>query len=135
MKQLKNIAIALASIVIFTNITNAQSAKPSYSVNSNETLGIKYLGLEGDFLTFQLSVNSIIPNNAYLSIVDNYDGVVYSAFFSPTYTTQKVKIERKDDQLLNFKLVIDNKTYARSISVNPVKPARKLAVKTEITML
>lgn len=123
MTKLKNIAIAIASMVIFTNITHAQVVKASYSVNYEEPLDVKYIGKDGNYLTFQVSVQSLTPGNSFLSIADKNEGVIYSLFFTPEFAVHTVKIERKDDQVLNFKLTMGKDTYSKSFSVNTNKTA------------
>jgi hypothetical protein len=44
MTKFKNIALAVASLVIFSNITYAQTAATSYQVAYAEPFSVKYLG-------------------------------------------------------------------------------------------
>ena len=46
MTNLKNIAVAMATLVIFSNITNAQTPKASYTVNAQEPLKVTYMGAD-----------------------------------------------------------------------------------------
>ena len=135
MKKLKNIAVAIASVIIFTNITHAQAVKANYSVSHEAPLAVKFLGNDGDYLTFRVTVLTPIPDNAFLAVNDKYEGIVYSSFFSPTFKVQKVKIEKRDDQVLDFKLVIGKKTYSKFVSVNTVLADEALAAKHELTKL
>ncbi len=135
MTKLKNIAVALAAIIIFTNITHAQVSKAKYSVNYEVPLKVKYLGNDSNHLTFQVTVLSQIPDNAFLVITEKYEGVVYTSFFTPTFKVQNVKIKKGDDQELNFKLVIGKQTYWKSFFVNTSNAKKITIAERGITML
>ena len=135
MTKLKNIAVAVASIVIFSNITHAQAAHASYSVNYAEPLAVKYLGSEGDYLRFQVTVQSDVPGNALFAIIDKAEGELYATKFTPNYKVQTVKIEKKDNQVLNFRLVLGSKTYSKSFSVNTSKVETTIVAENEISIL
>ena len=135
MTKLKNIAVALASIVIFTNITHAQALKASYSVNYEEPLAVKYLGNDGNYLTFEVTVQSQISGKAFFAIADKNEGVLYSSNVTPGLKVKTIKIERSGDQVLNFKLVIGKKTYAKTFSVNTSKVETTTVAESDITML
>jgi len=135
MTKLKNIAVAVASIVIFTNITNAQALKASYSVNYEEPLAVKYLGNDGDYLNFEVTVQSEIPGNALFAIADKTEGELYSSKFTPKHKVQVVKIEKKDAQVLNFRLVVGNKTYSKTFAVNTSKVETTTVAENDVTIL
>ncbi len=119
MTTLKNITVAVASMVIFTNITNAQSAvKASYSVNYEEPMAIKYLGNDGDYLLFRVSVQPTFTGKAYFEIADQKEGSLYTSNLASIAKEQTIKIEKRDDQVLDFKLVVGKKTFAKSYTVN-----------------
>jgi hypothetical protein len=118
MTTLKNIAVAVASLVIFTNITNAQTAKSTYSVNYEEPMKVKYLGDDGEYLNFEVSFTSESPKKSRLIIEDKNDIELYGAYFGTSPRTQTIKIEKGDVKALNFKLFVDRKMYSKSFSVN-----------------
>ena len=119
MTKLKTIALAAASLVIFTNITNAQALKASYSVNFEEPIRVKYLGDDGDYLLFQVTLQSTSPAPAKFIIDDKKEGELYSSGWGADFKVQTIKIEKRDyDQELEFKLLLGKKTYSRSFSVN-----------------
>lgn len=118
MSKFKNLAVAIASLVIFTNITNAQALKENYSVNYEEPLSVKYLSSDNEYLTFQVTFQSAIPGKAFFTIADKNEGVFYSSNFTPEYKVQNIKIEKRDGQVISFKLVLGKKTYSKSFSVN-----------------
>ncbi len=116
MTNLKNIAVAVASIVIFSNITHAQALKANYSVNYEEPLKVKYLGEDEGYLLFQVTLKS--PSSSLFAISDKSEGELYSTYFSDNLKVQTIKIEKRDEQELAFKLVSGKKTYSKSFSVN-----------------
>jgi hypothetical protein len=120
MKNLKNIAAAVASLVVFTNITNSQALKASYSANyEQEPLTVKYLGDEGDYLLFDVTFKPNSKGRNVFAIEDKNEGEIYSSIPGTNFKVQRVKIEKiSDEQVLNFKLVSGSKTYVRSFAVN-----------------
>ena len=136
MTTLKNIAVAVASLVIFTNITNAQQAvKASYSVNYEEPLAVKYIGSDGEYVTFQVSVKPAVAGNALFEIVDQNEGQLYTTNLASNFNVKTVKIEKREGQVLNFKLVVGKSTYTKSFSVNTNKVETTTVAESDITML
>ncbi len=119
MTKFKNIVLAAASLVIFSNITYAQLSKANYSVNAEEPISVKYLGDEGEYLLFQVTLKAENRASALFAIVDKNEGELYSSVFTGSFKVQTIKIEKRDeDQVLNFKLVLGKKTFLKSFSVN-----------------
>jgi hypothetical protein len=135
MSTLKNIAVAVASIVIFTNITNAQAVKANYSVNYEEPMAVKYIGNDGSYLTFQVSVKPAVTGSAVFEIEDQNEGELYAANLAADFKVKTVKIEKRDGQVLNFKLVVGKTTYTKSFSVNTNKVETTTVEENDITML
>ena len=118
MTHLKNIVVAVASIVIFTNITQAQNLKANYSVGYEEPLKVKYLGSDGDYLRFEVTFDSKTPERARFTIEDKNEGELYSSYFEGTSKVQTIKIEKSAYEALNFHLNLGKKNYSKSFSVN-----------------
>ena len=136
MTKFKNIAVAVASLVIFSNITYAQNLKASYSVNAEEPIKVKYLGDDGEYLLFQVTLKPDNASSAVFAIDDKKDGELYSSYFENNVKVQTVKIEKRDDgQVLNFKLMFGKKTYAKSFSVNTSLVETTTVSETDITRL
>lgn len=136
MKQLKNIAAAVASLVIFSSITNAQTAIPtSYSTTANaEPLAVKYLGSSEEYLVFEVTLVSA-NSSALFEIEDQNEGALYSTGLDKNATTKTIKIEKKDDQVLNFKLSVDKKVYTKSFSVNTSVVEKTTVAENDYTKL
>jgi hypothetical protein len=135
MTTLKNIAVAVATIVTFTNITQAQAAKASYSVNYEEPMAIRYLGNDGEYLSFQVSVQPTVSGSAFFEISDKLEGSLYSLNLAPNFKVQTIKIEKRDEQVLNFKLVVGKRVYTKSFSVNTSEVETTTVSETDITRL
>lgn len=133
MTKFKNIAVAVASIVIFSNITHAQALKANYSANYEEPLKVKYLGEDKGYLLFQVTLQS--PTNSLFAINDKAEGELYSSYFSDNFKVQTIKIEKRDEQILNFKLVQGKKVYNKSFSVNTNKVETTTVAENDITIL
>lgn len=136
MTKFKNIAVAVASLVIFSNITYAQNLKASYSVNAEEPMKVKYLGADGEYLLFQVTLQPNNASSAVFAIDDKKDGELYSSYLENNVKVQTVKIEKRDDgQVLNFKLMLGKKTYSKSFSVNTSLVETTIVSETDITRL
>ena len=136
MTKFKNIAVAVASVVIFSNITYAQNLKASYSVNAEEPIKVKYLGADREYLLFQVTLQPNNASSAVFAIDDKKDGELYSSYLENNVKVQTVKIEKRDDgQVLNFKLMLGKKTYSKSFSVNTSLVETTIVSETDITRL
>ncbi|MBC7886828.1 MAG: hypothetical protein H7Z13_03000 [Ferruginibacter sp.] len=136
MSKLKTILVALASVVLFSNITNAQALKASYSANYEEPLNVKYLGDDGDYLLFQVTLQAKTPKDVFFAIDDNNEGKLYSSGLTSNFKVRTFKIEKsEDDQVLNFKLVLGRKTFSKSFSVNKKLVQTTTVSESDITRL
>lgn len=136
MKNLKNIAVAVASIVIFTNITNAQTMKANYSVSFEEPLKVKYLGDEGQYLLFEVVLQAGTSAHPYFSIKDKNEGEFYASANEPNFKTRTFKIEKRDNnQVLNFNLIVGNKTYTKTFTINKTTFEKINVAENDITKL
>ncbi len=136
MSNLKNIAVAIASVVVFSNIANAQVVKANYSVTAEDPLKVKYLGDDGDYLLFQVTLQSKTPENTLFAIDDTNEGELYSSALSNNFKVQTVKIEKRySNQVLNFKLVLGRKIYSKSFSANTSLVENTIVAETDITRL
>lgn len=135
MTKLKNIAVAIASLVIFANVTHAQTLKAGYSVSAEEPLKVKYLGEDGHYLLFQVIVQTENHSKGLFTIDDKNEGELYSSGLATNYKVQTIKIELRRDQLLNFNLFLGKKHYSKSFSVNTNKVETTTVSESDITLL
>lgn len=136
MTNLKNIAVAFAALAIFTNITRAQSVKAVYSVNTVEPLQVKYLGDDGNYLIFQVTLQTNEHAKGKFAIEGKEGENLYSTTLASNFKVQTIKIERFDDgQVLGFKLVLGKKTYSKSFSVNTKIVQTTTVAERDITRL
>jgi len=119
MTKLKTIVAAVASLVIFTNIAHAQTAtSTNYQANYAEPLTVKYLGSEGDYLYFEVSLKPQTEGKAKFEIVDKNEGAFYAAGVSNDFKVKTYKVEKREDQVLDFRLHFGKKTYSKTFSIN-----------------
>ncbi len=119
MTNLKKIAVAVLAFVIFSNITNAQTVKANYAAMAAEPLNVKYIGEEGDYFLFNVTLQSSNPAKAYFAIYDGAEGELYSSMYKINVKGITVKVEKKGtEQVLNFKMILAGKTYSKSFSAN-----------------
>ncbi|MDB5277206.1 MAG: hypothetical protein JWR61_2161 [Ferruginibacter sp.] len=136
MTKLKNIAVALATLVIFTNITNAQTQKASYTVNALEPLKVKYLGDDDKYLLFEVTLISQQEAKPLFVISDKKEGEFFSSPLTTGLKPRTFKIEKRgEDQVLNFKLVIGKTTFVKTFAVNTTTVERTVVAERDITKL
>ena len=117
MKNLKNITTALIAVVLFAASASAQSSVAK-TVKANEPFTVKYIGNEEDYLYFQVEINTGSTDYSLLKINDKSEGELYSQSWKTSLKLQTFKIEKKDGQELNFKLLSGNKVYSKSFSAS-----------------
>ncbi len=119
MTTLKNLAVATASLVIFSNITHAQTMKANYTLSAKEAFNVKYIGDEGEYLVFKVTLDAPKSANAVFSISDKSEGELYSSYYSGSTNVKTIKIEKTDNsQVLDFKMVIGRKAFSKSFAAN-----------------
>jgi hypothetical protein len=112
MKILKNISTAIAAVVLLSTAATAQTPAPK----ATEAFTVKYIGNEDDYLFFQVEINANDNNFSLLKINDKAEGELYSQSWKSSVKTQTFKIEKKEGQELNFKLLSGNKVYSKTFS-------------------
>ena len=117
MKNLKNITTAIIAVVLFATTASAQTATAK-TAKADEPFTVKYIGNEEDYLYFQVEINTGNSNFSLLKINDKAEGELYSQSWKPSLKVQTFKIEKKDGQQLNFKLMSGNKVYSKTFSAN-----------------
>jgi hypothetical protein len=110
MKNVKNIIAALLIAVSFTNTANAQSA-------AGEPLTVKYIGMEENYLLFQVEVNTN-ANFSLFKINDKSEGELFSQSWKNSSKPLTFKIEKKDSQELSFTLVSGKKAFSKNFATS-----------------
>ena len=131
----KIIAVAIASFVITANTASAQAVNASYSVKTAEPLSVKYLGSDENYLLFEVTVNAADAKAAVLGVSDKNEGELYAENVRATAKTQKLKIEKRDSQELNFKLSVGANTYNKSFSINTSRVENTVVSEKDLTVL
>jgi hypothetical protein len=117
MTKIKNIVLTLAALVISATAINAAPVNPAKSFLADEPFTVKFIGNDGDYLLFEVIVNSDNTRSTSLKISDKAEGEIYSSNIKSAYKVQTMKIEKRDDQELDFKLVIGKNVYSKSFAV------------------
>ncbi|GAB2809376.1 hypothetical protein [Ferruginibacter profundus] len=115
MKNLKNITTAFIAVVLFATSASAQTATAK-TAKADEPFTVKYIGNEDDYLYFQVEINTGNSNFSLLKINDKSEGELYSQSWKSNLKLQTFKIEKKDGQELNFKLLSGSKVYSKTFS-------------------
>jgi hypothetical protein len=119
MTTLKNLAVAAVSLVVFSSITNAQTLKANYSVKANEPFKVNYVGDEGGYLVFEVTLDNAKSTSAIFAIYDKNEGELYSSLFGNKANVKTIKIEKtNNDQVLDFKMILGKKAFSKSFAAN-----------------
>ena len=112
---MKRSMIITAGIFYFASlVTNADAQNTAPASNRfeiPEPLMVKYLGTQDDYLIFRVEIKTADTKHSTFTIEDAIEGELYS---NPVYTTSKyqvLKIEKRENQVLDFKLVSARKVY------------------------
>jgi hypothetical protein len=132
MKNLKKIATAMAAVILFATSAAAQTVKPAAA---NEPFTVKYIGNEEDYLYFEVEINTGNSNFAMLKINDKEEGELYSQSLRKNLKPRTFKIEKKDGQELNFKLLSGNKTYSKTFSASTILIEKTTVNENDVVIL
>ena len=128
MTTIKNSAIALLITVLFASnsfATNVINPLPVVTATAENPLYVQYMGEEDGYLLFQVGVNTLDAKRVSFSINDKIEGEIYSTAMSNS-KTQILKIEKRENQELNFQLEIGKKNFSKSFIVVPTVVLSKL---------
>jgi hypothetical protein len=110
MKNMKNIIAALFTAVFFTTAASAQTA-------AQEPLTVKYIGMEENYLLFQVEVNTAASFSLF-KINDRTEGELFSQSWRNSNKPLTFKIEKKDAQELSFTLVSGKKAFTKNFATS-----------------
>ena len=117
MKNFKKIALTFVALVIAATTINANPVDTTSAYTKADPFTVKYIGNDGDYLLFQVVVNAETAKKASFEISDKSEGEIYSANINASYKVQTLKIERRENQELDFKLVVGKEVYSRSFAI------------------
>mgnify|MGYP001797215457 CR=1 FL=1 len=117
MTKFKNIVFTLVALVISVTGISARPLNRANSFLAKQTFSVIFIGSEGAYLLFQVIVNANNTNDTSFVILDKAAGANYTANINFTHNVQTLKIEKRDNQELDFKLVIGKDVYSRSFAI------------------
>lgn len=123
MTKIKTTALAISAILLFANSSNAATKNNPDTAFAAQTaiaepLSVEYLGEDGDYRLFRVTVTPGSSKNASFSVNDFAEGEIYAAKFS-TEKVQTLKIEKRNDQNLDFTVSVDGKAFTKSFTIMP----------------
>jgi len=113
MKQALFIAAGIFTLLVNAN---AQNVFNPASVKSGEPLYVKYIETQGDYLIFTVEINAAISNKSTFKIDDAVEGELYSNTVNTSSKVQTMKIEKRENQVLDFKLVSGSTVYIKTFT-------------------
>ena len=107
-----------AGIFYFASLaTNAvaQTAIPvSNPIETSEPFSVRFLGSQDDYLIFRVEIKTGEVNQSVLQIDDAIEGELYSNYINTNSKSQVMKIEKRENQVLDFKLISGKKVYTKT---------------------
>jgi hypothetical protein len=126
--KMKNIVAALSTIVLFTTAsfaanTNTDSLQASTTVN--EPLSVSFVGEEGNYLVFEVALTSSATAPTSFAVSDKLEGELYTTRVSAD-KKQTLKIEKRDNQILDFTLSVGKEVFSKSFIMVPTVVVTKV---------
>lgn len=123
MTKIKTTALAISAILLFANSSNAATKNNPGTTAAVQTvtadpLSVEYLGEDGDYRLFRVTVTPGSDKKASFAVNDFAEGEIYAAKFS-TEKVQTLKIEKRNDQNLDFTVSVGGKTFSKSFTIMP----------------
>ncbi len=132
MKNLKNISTAILAVILFATSASAQSSK----LDKTETnFSVKFVGIEEDYLCFQVNISDSYNKVAVLKISDRNEGELYSNNFKIDTRSLNFRIEKKEGQELDFQLLSGGKLFSKTFSTNTKTTEKVIVQENEVAVL
>jgi hypothetical protein len=129
MTKIKNIALTLSAIVLFAANSFAgtvnNTSKAIYVDPSSEKLIVNFVGEENGYLVFEVAVNKGSNKAVSLSVNDKSEGELYNSTIYDS-KTKTFKIEKRDNQELEFAVKAGKVSYSKSFTIVPTVTLTKL---------
>ena len=119
--KMKNIVAALSAIVLFTTASFAGNIKTDSlqaTVKVNEPLTVEFVGEEDNYLVFEVALTSSAEAPVSFTVSDLHEGELYTAKFASN-KKQTLKIEKRDNQMLDFTLAAGKEVFSKSFIMVP----------------
>ncbi len=132
MKNLKNISTAILAVILFAASASAQSSK----LDKTETnFSVKFVGIEDNYLCFQVDIADSYNKVASLKISDRNEGELYSNNVKIDAKTLNFRIEKKEGQELDFQLLSGGKLFSKTFSTNTKTIEKVIVQENEVAVL
>ena len=113
----KKIVTTLTAFALLAS-ASAQPFNTTAKSLPGEPLSVKYIGADDDYLLFQVTIQTNDAIHPVLHIADKNAGELYAETIKSNSIVENIKIEKTENQDLNFELVEGKKTYCKSFTVN-----------------
>jgi hypothetical protein len=119
---MKKLLIITAGVFYLSSVVSNVSAQKAMTVNNSietsEPLMVKYLGVQDDYLVFRVEIKTGNINLSVFKVEDATEGELYSKdiYSNSKYTI--MKIEKRENQVLDFKLLSQKKVYTKTFTTD-----------------
>ncbi len=118
MKKTKTILLAASLMMLMTGSAVAAHKNPlvlSSKEPVSSPLSVDFIGEDANYLIFRITVNTNGNQLVSIAVNDKLEGELYSAEIASN-KVQTYKIEKRENQELNFQLQVGNTSYSTSFS-------------------
>jgi hypothetical protein len=121
MKSYKSIFSTVAILAFFLcspgNFLFAQSL-PIVTATSSEDIKIKFAGLEGEMLVFEVELDNLPAKGTSLSILDDQQSILFEERIFKTTHTCRYKVVRNNMEMITFKISGKTISFNQSFTIN-----------------
>jgi len=119
--QLRSSLTKAACMLAFVSASNSfdpaqAQEKSQYIVMNENASNIRFVGLEGEMLVFELKLKTLLPKGSILTISDEENNLIFEERTSADTYSIRYKIARNNFSKINFE--ISNKQFSLNQSFN-----------------
>ena len=119
MKSIKFVFLKAIIVVFFTFCAGS-----SYSQNSSESYikteaanKVQFMGIENDFLVFDLLFMEVPAKGCTLKIMDNYGNIMFEESIVGNSYTRRYKVAKEETSRISFKAMGKGFTFNQSFTI------------------
>lgn len=97
-----------------TNVVAQTAIADANRIVVPEPLTVRFIGSQDDYLVFRVEIKTGNVDHSILQIEDVSEGELYSSRINSNSKFQVMKIEKRENQVLDFKLISGKKIYTKT---------------------
>ena len=97
-----------------TNVVAQKAVSAGNCIEVAEPLTVRFIGSQDDYLVFRVEIKTGNVDHSILQIEDAVEGELYSSRINSNSKFQVMKIEKRENQVLDFKLISNKRVYTKT---------------------